>query len=80
MIDILLKIAKNDWNLFLLFFLSIIALIIFSEIILKKFWSNNTNRKIIHITVGVSVSFTPYFFTNNHANFNSWNITLNSSL
>ena len=65
MVDIFLKMIKNEWNLFLLFFLLITALIIFSEFILKKFWSNHTIRKIIHITVGVAVSFTPYFFTNN---------------
>ena len=66
MINIFLEIAKNEWNLFLLFFLFIIVLIIFSELILKNFFSNNTNRKIIHITVGVAVSFSPYFFSNNH--------------
>ena len=66
MINIFMELAKNEWNLFLLFFLLIIALIIFSEFILKKFWSNHTNRKIIHITVGLAVSFTPYFFTHNH--------------
>ena len=66
MTNINLEIAKNEWNLFLLFFLFIIVLIIFSELILKNFCSNNTNRKIIHITVGVAVSFSPYFFSNNH--------------
>jgi len=66
MVNIFLELAKNEWNLFLLFFLSIIFLIILSEFILKNFWSNNTNRKIIHITVGVAVSFTPYFFSHNH--------------
>lgn len=64
--NIFLELAKNEWNLFLIFFLSIVAVIIVSEYILKKFWSNNTNRKIIHITVGIAVSFTPYFFTHNH--------------
>ena len=66
MVNIFLELAKNEWNLFLLFFLSIIALIIFSEIVFKKFWSNHTSRKIIHITVGLAVSFTPYLFTYNH--------------
>ena len=66
MINIFLEITKNEWNLFLIFFLSIITLIILSEFLFKKFWSNHTNRKIIHITVGIAVSFTPYFFTDNH--------------
>ena len=66
MINIFIELTKNEWNLFLLFFLSIITLIVLSEFILKNFWSNKTNRKIIHITVGTAVSFTPYFFTHNH--------------
>ena len=66
MINIFIELAKNEWNLFLLFFLSIVSLIIISEFIFKKFWSNHTNRKIIHITVGLAVAFTPYFFTHNH--------------
>ena len=66
MINIFMELAKNEWNLFLLFFISIIALIIISEFILKKVCSNHTNRQIIHITVGIAVSFTPYFFTYNH--------------
>ena len=66
MVNIFLELAKNEWNLFLLFFLSIIALITFSEFIFKKFWSNHTSRKVIHITVGIAVSLTPYIFTYNH--------------
>ena len=66
MINIFMELAKNEWNLFLLFFISISALIIISEFVLKKICSNNTNRQIIHITVGIAVSFTPYFFTHNH--------------
>ena len=66
MVDIFMKLAINEWNLFLLFFLSIITLILLSELILKNFWPNKTNRKIIHITVGLAVSFTPYFFTHNY--------------
>ena len=62
MINIILKLAINEWNLFLLFFISIIALIILSEFIFKKFWSNNTNRKIIHIIVGISSIIYAIFF------------------
>ena len=66
MINIFMELAKNEWNLFLLFFISISVLIIISEFVLKKIYSNNTNRQIVHITVGIAVSFTPYFFTHNH--------------
>ena len=66
MINIFMELAKNEWNLFLLFFITIIALIIISEFILKKICSNHTNRQVIHITVGIAVSFTPYFFSHNH--------------
>ena len=66
MINIFIELAKNEWNLFLLFFLSIVSLIIISEFIFKKFWSNHASRRIIHFTVGLAVSFTPYFFSHNH--------------
>ena len=54
----------NEWYLFSLFFLSIILLIFFSELSLKKnIWPNHINRKIIHISVGIAVSLSPYIFT-----------------
>ena len=66
MANIILELTINEWSLFFLFFFSIIFLIILSELLLKNFWSNNTIRKIIHISVGTAVSFTPYFFKHNH--------------
>ena len=56
----------NEWSLFILFFSSIVILISLSELVQKqKLWSNNTNRKIIHITVGIAVSITPHIFMTN---------------
>ena len=58
------EIDINEWYLFSLFFLSIILLIFFSELSLKKnIWPNHINRKIIHISVGIAVSLSPYIFT-----------------
>ena len=66
MANIFFELIKNDWYLFTLFFVLILFLILLSEIALKKnIWSNHINRKIIHITIGIAVSITPFLFSIN---------------
>ena len=66
MYNFFIELVTNEWYLFILFFSSIIVLISLSELALKqRLWTNNTNRKIIHITVGIAVSITPHIFITN---------------
>ena len=66
MTTIFFEMNINEWYLFTFFFLSIILLILFSELALKKnMWPNDINRKIIHISVGIAVSLTPHIFNSN---------------
>ena len=66
MYNFFIELVTNEWYLFILFFFSIIILISLSELALKqRLWTNNTNRKIIHITVGIAVSITPHIFITN---------------
>ena len=54
---------NNDWWTFTTLFFLILFLVRISELTLRlKWWSSQTNRKIVHIIVGLLVSITPLIF------------------
>ena len=56
---------SNDWWTFATLFLMILCLVGISELTLRfKWWSSHTNRKLVHIIVGLLVSITPLIFEN----------------
>ena len=66
MIDLTNYLRTIPWELFGIFFLSIIILIILSEYSYRiDFLKPNINRKIIHSIVGVAVSLSPFIFISN---------------
>ena len=66
LIDFLFHAPKSDWIKFIFFFLGILFLMVFLELIRKKAdWSQEVSRKFIHISVGILVMFTPYYFESN---------------
>ena len=66
MIDLINYLITIPWELFGIFFLSIIILILLSEYSYRyDFLEPNHNRKIIHSMVGVAVSFSPFIFLSN---------------
>ena len=66
MIDLIHYLKTIPWELFGIFFLSIIILIFLSEYSYRNdFLEPNLNRKIIHFMVGVAVSFSPFIFLSN---------------
>ena len=66
MIDLIHYLITIPWKLFAIFFLSIIILILLSEYSYKNdFLKPNLIRKIIHSTVGIAVSFSPFIFISN---------------
>ena len=56
---------SNDWWTFATLFLMILFLVGISELTLRfEWWSSHTNRKLVHVIVGLLVSITPLIFEN----------------
>ena len=54
---------NSEWWTFVIVFLAILFLVGISEITHQlKLWTSETNRKIVHIIVGLLVSITPLIF------------------
>ena len=57
----------NDWSLMVLYLIGIIIVIGTSELTRKLFnWSPSTNRKIVHVLIGMIVSVSPLIFASNY--------------
>ena len=55
----------NQWIIFTIFLFSILGIVGISGVLLKKFKvSENTTRRIVHISVGLMVSTSPFLFQN----------------
>tara|TARA_B100000073_G_C23707113_1_gene562720 strand:+ start:54 stop:1514 length:1461 start_codon:yes stop_codon:yes gene_type:complete len=64
MIHLIQNLMTSPWVLVSIFFLLILILIFLSEYSYRKnILKPNINRKIIHLTVGVAISFSPFIFT-----------------
>lgn len=62
-ISFLFYAPKSDWIHFICFFIGIFLFVFLLEWIRKRTgWSQEVNRKLIHIMVGCCVVFTPYYF------------------
>ena len=56
----------NEWQTFFIIFISIIFLIIVSYYILdKKLVSPDSNRRLIHVIIGLMISMSPHIFVHN---------------
>jgi uncharacterized protein (TIGR00297 family) len=61
------KAFLNDWSLMVLYLIGIIIVIGLSELSRKLFnWTPSTNRKIVHIMIGLIVSISPLIFRSNY--------------
>ena len=57
---------QNEWWTFCTLLLIVFAFVLASEIILRLNWlSHESNRRLVHISIGLLISASPLFFFNN---------------